>query len=376
MPRVHSHERAEYSRILPRRPVLIQVICSVIGVFDAKKAYFALMAATEPSLRRESTRGNPDRLGSITRRIVYAIALLPIVPAVSVIGVLLIDQKFRLQPFDKIRWFNLFFSILWVGATIAIWRRAIVWTLGRAWLTTLINLIPFVQVIYGQPLWNAGCGSEYALRVGQHEIGIGLWTWLIVWIWWGLERTRMKNENETAKVAQLSMSPTAKRLVASIATIPFLFGSFLVAGLAIRSFANVGEPELVAFAPMALVAILVWVLIWRGAVVWSRQVIGQTLVAAFVCLVIPISALLGLWNSVGDFTQSVLVCLPLVGWGGWMVVTLNRWPISSTIHAPSCPTPHCLRCRYLLTGLTSTRCPECGDEPTIDALWQATAGEL
>ncbi|MCH7591412.1 MAG: hypothetical protein IH989_01350 [Planctomycetes bacterium] len=334
------------------------------------------MAATEPSLRRESTRGNPDRLGSITRRIVYAIALLPIVPAVSVIGVLLIDQKFRLQPFDKIRWFNLFFSILWVGATIAIWRRAIVWTLGRAWLTTLINLIPFVQVIYGQPLWNAGCGSEYALRVGQHEIGIGLWTWLIVWIWWGLERTRMKNENETAKVAQLSMSPTAKRLVASIATIPFLFGSFLVAGLAIRSFANVGEPELVAFAPMALVAILVWVLIWRGAVVWSRQVIGQTLVAAFVCLVIPISALLGLWNSVGDFTQSVLVCLPLVGWGGWMVVTLNRWPISSTIHAPSCPTPHCLRCRYLLTGLTSTRCPECGDEPTIDALWQATAGEL
>lgn len=292
------------------------------------------------------------------------------------IGVLLIDQKFRLLPFDEVRWFNLFFSILWVGATIAIWRRTIVWTLGRTWLTALINLIPFVQVIYGQPLWNAGCVSEYALRVGQHEIGIGLWTWLIVWIWWGLEKTLMNTENQKVPMTQLKMSPTAKRLVASIATIPFLFGSFLVIGVALDTFTGIREPEVAAFAPMALVAILVWVLVWRGAVVWSRPALRQTFAAAFVCLVIPVGAQLILWNSVGNLAKSVLVCLSLIGWGGWMVVTLNRWPLLSTTLTGSALTPRCLRCGYLLTGLTATRCPECGDEPTIDALWQATAGEL
>ncbi len=376
MLRVHSHERADYSRILTRRPVLIWVIRSVIGVSDARKAYFALMTPLEPSQNRGSTRGNPDRPGSITRRIVYAIALIPIVPAVAVIGVLAIDRSSRLGSFDEIRWFNLFFSVLWVGATIVIWRRTVVWTMGRQSLTALINLIPFVQVIYGQPLWNAGCWSTDVLRVGQHEVGIGLWTWVIIWVWWGLEKTRMNTESERTQTAQLPMSPIAKRLVASIATIPFLCGSFLVVSIALETFAKPSEPELVAFALMALVAILLWILIWRRAVAWSGPVIRQTAAAAFVCFVIPISALLSLWNSVGEFTKSVLVCVTIVSWGGWMIATISRWPILSTGAAPGGPTPRCLCCGYLLTGLTATRCPECGDEPTIDALWQATAGEL
>ena len=32
--------------------------------------------------------------------------------------------------------------------------------------------------------------------------------------------------------------------------------------------------------------------------------------------------------------------------------------------------PRCLKCGYLLIGLRSTRCPECGDEPTLDELWR------
>ena len=346
-----------------------------IGVGDPEKAYFAVMAPVEPSHDEGSTHGRRNPTGSITRRIVYAIALLPIVPAVSVMGVLLIDRNFGLGSFDEYRWFHLFFSILWVGATIAIWRRAVVWTMGRAWRTALINLIPFVQVIYGQPLWNAGCGSDIALRIGQHEIGIGLWTWLIIWVWWGLEKTHMNTKNETGHPGHLPISATAKRLMASIASIPFLFGSFLVAGIAIKTLVNVREPELVAFAPMVLVAILVWVLIWRGTVLWSRPVIRQTIAMALVFLVMPVTAQLALWNTVGEFAKGVLVCLTLVGWGGWMVVTLNRWPISTATHAPSGPTPRCPSCGYLLTGLTSTRCPECGDEPTLDVLWQATTGE-
>lgn len=334
------------------------------------------MALAKQDQDTGSSRRKSNRLGSITRRIVYAIALIPIVPAVSVSGVVLIDRWLGLGSFDKFRWFHLFFSVLWVGATIAIWRRTVIWTMGRKWLTALINLIPFVQVTYGQPLWDAGCVSNDLLRVGQHEVGIGIWSWLIVWIWWGLEKTRMNNEVKRVQTAQLPIGPTAKRLVASIATIPFMFGVFVIMGVAFEQFGKLRDPTPFAFAFASLVGLLLWVLIWRRMVAWSQTVIRQTAATAFVCLIVPVSAQLVFWNSAGHFYQAVLACLAVAGWGGWMIATISRWPMVVTIGATGEMTPRCLRCGYLLTGLTSTRCPECGDEPTIDALWQATAGEL
>jgi len=41
--------------------------------------------------------------------------------------------------------------------------------------------------------------------------------------------------------------------------------------------------------------------------------------------------------------------------------------------------PHCPQCTYNLSGLTRTRCPECGMELTLDELWRTpviTAGAL
>ncbi len=320
---------------------------------------------------------------SVTRRLIYALALVPIVPAVAIIGVSLTDTCFGLGPFDEFRWFHLFFSILWVGATICIWRGVILWTLGRKWLTALVSMIPLVQVLYGQPLWNipaAGCQildfNPETLRVGQHEIGISLWVWLAIWVWWGWEKRQMYEKHMHRPRRIVRIPPTAKRLAASIGTIPFFFGVFLLSAVVLEDALGLTDPLAESLLVTAVFTVGVWILIWRRAVVWSPVVIKYTAVAAAMCLALPIAALLLLEDHVTDLPLTVLACLPIIGWGVWMAVTVGFWPAATSGLSDAGPVPRCMNCRYLLIGLSSTRCPECGDEPTLDELWHATAGTI
>ena len=73
--------------------------------------------------------------------------------------------------------------------------------------------------------------------------------------------------------------------------------------------------------------------------------------------------------------DAVLVFLPVIGWGVWMAVTMSIWPRRRYGMRPEDTPPRCLKCGYLLIGLRATRCPECGDEPTLDELWYTTTGE-
>ena len=61
--------------------------------------------------------------------------------------------------------------------------------------------------------------------------------------------------------------------------------------------------------------------------------------------------------------------LPVVRWGLWTAVSVWMWPGSAFGSSESAESVKCWKCGYLLTGLRSTRCPECGDEPTLDELW-------
>jgi hypothetical protein len=72
----------------------------------------------------------------------------------------------------------------------------------------------------------------------------------------------------------------------------------------------------------------------------------------------------------------VLAWTPVICWGLWMAGTVRFWPMRPEDIISQSLTPRCRKCGYLLNGLTATRCPECGDEPTLDELWAATAGEV
>jgi hypothetical protein len=99
------------------------------------------------------------------RRLVCALALLPVVPAGAFIAATCCDEWFYSSTFDTARWFNLFIAALAVALSVLIWRTVILWTLGRTALTALVSMIPFVQVIWA-------CGTQAACRAtscGPHR---------------------------------------------------------------------------------------------------------------------------------------------------------------------------------------------------------------
>lgn len=315
--------------------------------------------------------------GSVTRKLVYSLALIPIVPTISIVGVTVIDSYLGLVSFDPLRWFHFFYSVMWVTLTIVIWRRMIVWTLGKKWLTLLIGMIPFIQVVYANPLWtiSEGCFSfnNELLQEGQHEIGIGFWVWISVWVWWGWEKYHMNHSVGDNKRVSRSMTPTAMRLAASIGSIPFIFGVFLITMVIFSDIFQIRDAIPECFSVCAAVAVMVWILIWRNVVSWTAEVIRQTILLLVLCFAIPVVLQYVFIDfNLGDLLGMVLFTLPIIGWGTWMALTVNIWPGRVFTSTYSDATPRCMNCGYILNGLRSTRCPECGDEPTLDELWVST----
>ncbi len=179
---------------------------------------------------------------------------------------------------------------------------------------------------------------------------------------------------------QVRMAPMARRIVASIGTIPFVVGVFFIVAVACDEF---GFPEEITipatFTVSAAVAVGLWLLVWRSVVVWSPDVGLWTIAVGMVSLAVPIILLwLLLWaygSRLHDVIEALVFGGPIIGWGVWMAVTVGRWPIRSAASASGQQMPRCLKCGYLLIGLSSTRCPECGDAPTPDERWGAASIE-
>jgi len=320
------------------------------------------------------------RRHSVTRRMIYAIALIPIVPATAAVGAIWCSGHVSVSSFDEMRWFHLFYSILWVGLSVLVWRSLIIWTLGRVWLTALIGMVPFIQVVLAQPIWimpSSGCldFSNEAKRFGQHELGIGAWVWLIVWVWWGWERYTMKRTKQESASQEGTLPGHARRAVMSIGSLPVVIGLIPIGGELLDDFTPLSTGPAIAATLCALVgfaAVVIWLLIWRRAICWSRTVLFRTLLLAAGLILIP--TLLLYWHP--SATEEYLFSIPFLAWGLWMAATVRYWPMRYLAGESGEFAPTCIACGYSLTGLCATRCPECGDQRTIDELWRANAGEL
>lgn len=320
-----------------------------------------------------------DRAGPVARRLVCSVALVAIVPAASFVGTQMC-HSLPIGSLDEQRWFHLIMSALSVLAAITVWRRCVLWTMGRRWLTTLVSMIPLVQVLYGQPVWNAARGgcinlSDTFLRHGQEQLGIGFWIWASIWVWWGWEKLDMSVVANRTKKRIWRVSPMARRILASLGSLPFVFGAWIMIQVALEDFVNVPMGTWIGFAISSLVAIFTWLLIWRRKVAWNRTIALRTSVLALACFGIPI-AMFAFFAPTGETPlEALLSASPLLGWGVWMAGTITLWPMR-LLQGEFCTAPRCMRCGYLLNGLTATRCPECGDEPTLDELWVGNTGLL
>lgn len=122
-----------------------------------------------------------------------------------------------------------------------------------------------------------------------------------------------------------------------------------------------------------------WIFVWRKTVKWNPRRTSRTLYAGLAAAgagAIAGIATGALEEGFGYFIASVTP--PLV----WMVATVLVWreteaERSARLRAighdgPGIPCP---TCGYDMTGLKSTRCPECGSEFTLDELIAAQPGK-
>jgi len=118
-----------------------------------------------------------------------------------------------------------------------------------------------------------------------------------------------------------------------------------------------------------------WCLLWRGGVRWNSFRVGGTFLAALGAgMAGTVAGILGALfvgdssgESFGMFIGGVLAILL------WLIATVLIWRESaaeraerikgSSKSAVTCPT-----CGYNLTGLSESRCPECGSKFTLDEL--------
>jgi fucose permease len=112
-----------------------------------------------------------------------------------------------------------------------------------------------------------------------------------------------------------------------------------------------------------------WTLLWRGSVRWTRRRVTQTFAA--VAAALALGAVVGV--GVGTFERDTgTFCGGATTILFWVVLTIFSWRESPQERADRLRGAAggivCPNCGYNLTGLTSTRCPECGTPFTLDEL--------
>jgi uncharacterized paraquat-inducible protein A len=132
--------------------------------------------------------------------------------------------------------------------------------------------------------------------------------------------------------------------------------------------------------PMVMAGFCTWVFVamywyglWRGSVRWTQQRVMRTFLAAGVCIAAGLMSGLLIYSIENDVGQFVgCVTAPLL----WLIAATLIWRETPRERAARMKGTSkfaivCPKCGYNLTGLQSTRCPECGTQYTLDELLMA-----
>jgi hypothetical protein len=116
-----------------------------------------------------------------------------------------------------------------------------------------------------------------------------------------------------------------------------------------------------------------WLTLWRKTVQWTPP--RQTLTAVSGAVAVLVGLVIGFLMSAAineDDIEFIVFIASLISPLLWVFATILIWRetaaeraarLSQTASGIVCPT-----CGYNLTGLTGTRCPECGTQFTLDQL--------
>jgi small-conductance mechanosensitive channel len=141
---------------------------------------------------------------------------------------------------------------------------------------------------------------------------------------------------------------------------------------------NYRPQEVVMFLTSSVLTWMVvagyWCLLWRSGVNWNSSRIVRTFLAALgaafagvLAGVVATSIISGHDASFGVFIGGVLTIIL------WLIATVFIWRETAAeraerIKGASESAVTCPNCGYNLTGLSESRCPECGSKFTLDEL--------
>lgn len=123
-------------------------------------------------------------------------------------------------------------------------------------------------------------------------------------------------------------------------------------------------------------ASIYWLLLWHQVVRWTPRRIVNTVAASMACVLAGLLAGVVLHGSMGQWPE-IEPCIILGGCVAvvlWLAVTVLVWretprERAERIRLMSSGAVTCPHCGYNLTGLSQSRCPECGTTFTLDALF-------
>jgi len=186
------------------------------------------------------------------------------------------------------------------------------------------------------------------------------------------------------------MTSNAVRLAIGVALLPLLPGLFFVEYIAVDG-APWGWSSRVttwlSYETCVLVATVIWLLLWRRAVVWDRTRRLATLGLALLFLASPASAF---WagsfgaTGLGPLYEMFCTISPLFTFALWLTGTARLWRdrqpralVERLAGIGAEDVARCPTCSYNLRGLREVRCPECGWASTVDDIVQrCIAGTL
>lgn len=171
------------------------------------------------------------------------------------------------------------------------------------------------------------------------------------------------------------MSHLIARILLTVLIFPATVLFYVVAFIFVERLMISADEEAIVFTaiPSSAFMIVYWLLLWRRSVNWTSRRIAQTL-----------------WSLGGAALAGALIglainfVLPQEGWLSaflgvacgsviWIISTIFLWRETrdergARVGRGGQEAIVCPVCGYNLTGLTSTRCPECGKQFTLDEL--------
>lgn len=283
------------------------------------------------------------------------------------------------------QWISLWIAGFSIVTVACLWFSLIAWTRARVLVFAALSCLPLVQPVvlaslWGRSRWSRGFTSDIEqVTLTLTAIGVyGLALAALTARWTQDSTGEVGNMTEQESQSRVSV---LRALLISIALQPAGLAMFLLGVIASDELFNVqGEAMLllVAYGFAFAVCVPIWIWAWMRALPKAARASRTFSIGVMATIAPPLAVLLAfvLFGSRSPRDAFLLGLLPLAGWCAWMALTVRAVRRADVVGYVESNGPACPSCGYPLVGLTSTRCPECGSEPTLDELWAAHSSPI